>query len=73
MMEYSEDIKHLVKERLLAMPPDVTFAVGGAGNYSPKELIREVDLGTEMGRETIEMELDFIRSMPKFLEKYDKS
>ncbi len=70
MTEYNEEIKKLVKERLLAMPPDVTFSVGDLGDFSPRELVREVDSGTEMGNETIEMELNFIRAMPKILKNY---
>ena len=35
-------IKKLVKERLSAMPPDVSFSVGDYGDFSPQDLINEL-------------------------------
>lgn len=63
----AEYIKKLVKERLRAMPPDVSFSVGNFGDYTRNQLIEEVDKGTEVGKAAIEMQLTFIRKMPKLL------
>lgn len=63
-MEY---IKKLVKERLHAMPPDVSFSVGHFGDYTRDELIEEVDRVTEVGKAAIEMQINFIRKMPRLL------
>ena len=62
-----EYIKKLVKERLHAMPPDVSFSVGHFGDYTRDELIEQVDKVTEVGKAAIEMQIDFIRKMPKLL------
>ena len=63
----TEYIKRLVKERLYAMPPDVSFSVGHFGDYTRDELIEQVDKTTEVGKAAIEMQIDFIRKMPKLL------
>ena len=64
-----EEIKNLVKKRLSAMPPDVSFSIGGYGDFTRDELIKEVDKDSKMGQEIIEMQLNFIRSMPSLLKK----
>ncbi|MBI2652649.1 hypothetical protein HYX00_04250 [Candidatus Woesearchaeota archaeon] len=66
-MEDAEYIKKLVKERLHAMPPDVSFSVGHFGDYTRDELIQEVDKATEVGKAAIEMQIDFIKKMPRLL------
>lgn len=66
-MEDTEYIKKLVKERLYALPPDVSFSVGHFGDYTRDELIQEVDQVTEVGKAAIEMQIDFIRKMPRLL------
>ena len=60
-------LKKLVKERLHAMPPDVSFSVGNFGDYTRNQLIEEVDKGTEVGKAAIEMQLTFIRKMPRLI------
>ena len=52
---------------LRAMPPDVSFSVGNFGDYTRNQLIEEVDKGTEIGKAAIEMQLAFIRKMPRLL------
>ena len=67
-METDTDyIKKLVKERLHAMPPDVSFSVGNFGDFTRDELIEQVDRGTDVGQAAIEMQIDFIRKMPRLL------
>ena len=63
-MEY---IKKLVRERLHAMPPDVSFSVGNFGDFTRDELIEEVDKVTEVGKAAIDMQIEFIRKMPRLL------
>ena len=60
-------IKKLVKERLSAMPPDVSFSVGDYGDFSPQDLINEIDNDSEVGKAAIEMQINFIRKMPKLM------
>ena len=63
----TEYIKTLVKERLRAMPPDVSFSVGNFGDYTRNQLIDEVDKGSDVCKAAIDMQLTFIRKMPKLL------
>jgi len=62
-----EYLKRLVKERLSAMPPEVSFSIGSFGDFTRNQLIEQVEEYTEVGKETIEMQLNFIRKMPKIL------
>ena len=66
---YGEYLKKLVKERLSAMPPDVSFSIGNFGDFTRDELIQEVEQETDVGKETIEMQLNFIRKMSEILDK----
>ena len=68
MSDY-DDIKKLIKKRLSAMPPDISFSVGNFGDFTRDELIQEIDKGSEIGKEMIEMELNFIKKMPSLLKK----
>ena len=63
----NEYIKKLVKERLYAMPPDVSFSIGHFGDYTRDELIAQVEQGTDVGKAAIEMQIEFIRKMPRLL------
>ena len=60
-------IKKLVKERLHAMPPDVSFSIGHFGDFTRDQLIEQVDQETEVGKAAIDMQLSFIRKMPQLL------
>ena len=59
--------KDLVKERLAAMPPDVSFSIGEFGDFTRDELIHEVDEYSDIGKEAINMQINFIKKMPKIL------
>lgn len=60
-------IQKLVKERLSTLPPEVSFSIGDFGDFTRDELIEEVDKYSDVGKATIEMQLAFIRRMPKLL------
>ena len=68
-MEYDEEIRNLVKKRLAAMPPDISFSVGDYGDFTRDQLIDEVERNSDIGREMIEMQVNFIRKMPKLLKR----
>lgn len=72
-MSVDKDMTRLVKERLMAMPPNVTFSVGKFGEFTRDELIKEVDEGSEVGTAMIEMQVEFIRQMPHLLRRYGKT
>lgn len=69
MSKYDADIKNLIKKRLSAMPPDISFSVGDYGDFTRDQLIEEVDKGSEIGNEMIEMQLNFIKKMPTLLKQ----
>jgi hypothetical protein len=66
--EKTEYIKELVKQRLSEMPPDVSFSIGEFGDFTPDELIAEVDRDSEVGKAVIDMEITFIRKMPRMMQ-----
>ncbi len=72
MTEYDEDIKKLVKKRLSAMPPEISFSVGDFGDFTRDELIQEINENSEIGEAIIEMELSFIKKMPGLLKKIEQ-
>ena len=65
-------LKKLVKERLAAMPPDISFSIGEYGDFSREDLILEVEKESEVGKALIDMQVSFIREMPKLLSKSKK-
>jgi len=71
-MEIDKDIVRLVKERLMAMPPNISF-FGSFGEFTRDELIREVEEGSEVGTAMIEMQIEFIKQMPQLLKKHAKT
>ena len=62
-----EYLKKLVKERLSSMPPEVSFSIGDFGDFTRDQLIKEVEGYTEVGKEVINMQINFIKKMPKIL------
>ena len=69
MKSVNEVAKTLVIERLKAIPPNVKFIIGGQGGFTPGQLIEEVKKGSEVGKATIELHLNFIRRTPHLLDQ----
>ncbi len=69
MTKVDELAKRLVIERLKAIPPNVKFTIGGQGGFTPGQLIEEVKKGTEVGKATIDLHLNFIRRTPHLLDE----
>lgn len=67
MTENINYLKKLVKKRLATLPPDVSFSIGNFGDFSRDELIHEVDDYSEVGKVAIDMQVEFIKRMPKLL------
>jgi len=65
-------IKELVVTRLRAIPPNVSFSIGGFGDYTRDQLITEVKNGSSAGNAAVELELKFLRNMPKLSEKLSR-
>ncbi|MFA4856045.1 MAG: hypothetical protein WC634_05700 [archaeon] len=58
-------LKKLVITRLGAIPPDVSFSIGKYGDFTRNQLIEQVEKGTDVGKAATEMELNFLRKLPK--------
>ncbi len=63
-MTHSDDVKELVKLRLMSTPSNIKVSIGNYGEFSRDQLIEEVEKETPVGEAAIEMELLFIRKMP---------
>ena len=70
MGKFDKDIKRIVGERLLATPPNISFSIGNYGDFTRDQLIEEVDKESLVGEAVIEMQVEFIRRMPKLLAKH---
>jgi len=66
-------LKRLVVTRLKAIPPNVSFSIGRFGDFSRDQLIQEVERGSSVGKAAIQLELTFLREMPKLSEKIGAS
>lgn len=64
-----EYLKQLVVARLRTVPPNVDFSFGDYGDFTRDQLIQEVEKNTEVGRETIQIEINFIHEMPKLAKR----
>ena len=54
--------KELVMARLEATPQNKKLAIGSRGDFTIKELIALVDKDDPIGREFVEMEMDFMKA-----------
>ncbi len=62
-MNLEQEIKELVIARLDTLPDGVGVSVGSDGDYSKKDLIQHVELGDEIGKKIIEVEMHFLRAL----------
>jgi hypothetical protein len=51
--------------RIQHMPQNVTVHIGEHGSFSQKELLDQIRSGSEIGREAVEIQIDYLRLMPK--------
>ena len=56
----------------MTMPPNIIFSVGYFGEFTGDELIKQVEEETEVGKATIDMQINFIKEMPKLLKRIIK-
>lgn len=57
-----EYLRELISARIEALSPDLEIYFGDQ-NYTRKELIENINEGTELGKEIIESQLMFLRDM----------
>ena len=67
--ELQEKIRQLVIARLKSTPPYMGIIIGGNNDkeYSPQELIKEIENNSELGNEYVEMDIEFLRDLQKGL------
>ncbi len=59
-----EDIRKLVLARIMAVSDDLRIAIGST-EYTKKEMIENVKEGNEIGREIMEIQMEYLRDMAK--------
>ncbi|MEN8253640.1 MAG: hypothetical protein ABFQ62_04680 [Patescibacteria group bacterium] len=58
-----EDMKLLAIERLKSIPSNYQISVGGDGSFSRDEAIENVKNDSEIGKELIDVQIEFLRDM----------
>jgi hypothetical protein len=63
--EIQEKIKELVIARLRSTPPNMGVLIGSGEKetYTPEELIGQIQQGTQLGKDYLELEIDFLRTL----------
>lgn len=57
-----EDIRRLVIERVKAIPKNVRIAIGSS-DYNSEELLDNIARNSEIGREVIEIQMEYLRDL----------
>ncbi len=60
--EEKEQLKKIVLARLNVMPKDISVTIGSE-NLKREELVEHVQLEDEVGKQMIEIELEFLKDM----------
>lgn len=60
--ELDEQVRKLIKARLRVIPSHLQVAVGSQ-KYSVKELLKSVEKENEIGKQLIEMQLQYLRDL----------
>lgn len=59
------EIRRLVIERLKTLPSEKQISIGDKGSFTKNELINRVELGDDIGKKMIKIELEFLRALKK--------
>lgn len=60
--ELSEQLKKLVLERVGVMPDSLGISIG-SNDFTKSDALKHVEQGDDIGKQIMEMELDFIRDL----------
>lgn len=74
--ELEKDIINLVIERLKTVPDTASLSIGERGSFSVEEMIDHVRENNDTGKQIIETQLEYIRSLkdlPVTTEEYESS
>lgn len=62
--ETQEDIRRLVLARIRAASGDLSVSIGDiAKGYSKKDLIKSVEAGNKVGKEIVDIQMEYLRDM----------
>lgn len=61
--EQFEDLKELIKARIMVMSPDVGISIGSSGSMNKGEMISHIDANDDIGKKLIEINWQFIQSL----------
>lgn len=62
--QIQEDIRELVLARIMAASDDLRIAIGST-EYTKKEMIENVKEGNEIGKEIMDIQMEYLRDMAK--------
>lgn len=65
MVKINKDLKDLVIARIEAYSNDVGLIIGEDKHYSKSDLINNVKKETKLGKQIIEMQLEYLQDMVK--------
>lgn len=60
--QISEDIRKLVMARIKAMPVELKVSIGSS-EYSKEQILKGIKKNNDLGQQTMNVHMDFIRSM----------
>lgn len=60
--ETQDDIKKLVLARIMAASDDLRIAIGST-EYTKTEMIKSVEAGDKVGKEIMEIQMEYLRDM----------
>ena len=55
--------KEIILARVRAYDDDFELSVGSGGTFSKDEIIKNIEKGTDMGQEIIEMQMEYLRDL----------
>ena len=61
--QITPDIIELVVARLETLPPNIAMSIGDKGSFDLPQLIKSVKACDEVGKQIIEMQLFYLRSL----------
>jgi hypothetical protein len=61
--EKEELAKQLVLARIDVMPSSFELSIGDKGTFTKKQIIEEINKNSEVGKQVIDMQLNFIKAL----------
>lgn len=58
-----EDVRQLVIARLKAASSNFKVSIGGEGEFSQEDLIKNVEEGTDVGQKIVDIQMEYLRDL----------